>query len=103
MDSTLVQWSQKYSKSQWFLIRTISYSAWRAARGPPSSLLYILIAEVFAISVQSDPKIKGIPVASILHKISQYADDTSLTVVGDESIEGLAYHLHLYEKASEPK
>ena len=56
---------------------------------PLSPLLYILIAEVFAISVRSDPKIKGIPVASIVHKISQYADDTSLTVVGDESIERL--------------
>ena len=48
-------------------------------------------------------KIKGISVASILHKISQYADDTSLTVVGDESIERLAYHLDLYEKASGAK
>ena len=34
---------------------------------PLSPLLYILIAEVFAISVRSDPKIKGIPVASIIH------------------------------------
>ena len=41
--------------------------------------------------------------ADILHKISQYADDTSLTVVGDESIERLAYHLDLYEKASGAK
>ena len=43
---------------------------------PLSPLLYILIAEVFAITVRSDPKIKVIPVASIIHKISQYADDT---------------------------
>ena len=70
---------------------------------PLSPLLYILIAEVFAISVRSDPKIKGIPVHSIIQKISQYADDTSLTVVGDESIERLAYHLDLYEKASGAK
>ena len=53
--------------------------------------------------MRSDPKIKGIPVHSIIHKISQYADDTSLTVVGDESIERLAYHLDLYEKASGAK
>ena len=62
-----------------------------------------MIAEVFAISVRSDPKIKGIPVASIIHKISQYADDTSLTVVGNKSIERLAYHLDLCEKASGAK
>ena len=48
----------------------------------------------------SDPKIKGIPVDSIIHKIS---DDTSLTVVGNESIERLAYHLDLYKKASGAK
>ena len=66
---------------------------------PLSPLLYILIAEVVAISVRSDPKIKGIPVHSIIHKISQYVDDTSLTVAGDESVGRLAYHLDLYEKA----
>ena len=39
----------------------------------------------------------------ILHKISQYADDTSITVVGDESIARLEYHLDLYERASGAK
>ena len=68
-----------------------------------SPFLYILIAEVFAISVRSDPEIKGIPVNNILHKISQYADDTSLTVVGDESTAHLEYHLDLYERASGAK
>ena len=70
---------------------------------PAIQLLYILIAEVFVIFVRSNPKRKGIPVHSIIHKISRYADDTTLTVVGDESIERLAYHLDLYEKASGPK
>ena len=69
----------------------------------PCYYLYILIAEVFAISMHSDSKIKGIPVHSITHKISHYADDTSLTVVGNESIERLAYHLDLYKKASGAK
>ena len=58
---------------------------------------------MFAISVRSDPAIKGIPVNNILHKILQYADDTSLTVVGDESIARLEYHLDLYERASRAK
>ena len=40
---------------------------------------------------------------NILHKISQYADDTSITVVGDESIARLEYHLDLYERASGAK
>ena len=58
---------------------------------------------MFAISVRSDPEIKDIPVNNILHKISEYADDTSLTVVGDESIVCLEYHLGLYERASRAK
>ena len=70
---------------------------------PLSPLLYILIAEVFAISVRSDPEIKGIPMNNILRKISQYADDTSLAVVGDKSIARLEYHLDLYERASGAK
>ena len=77
-------------------------SSWCTTRGPTLPVV-ILIAEVFAISVRSDPEIKGIPADSIIHKISQYADDTSLTVVSNESIERLAYHLDLYEKASGAK
>ena len=70
---------------------------------PLSPLLYILIANVFAIFVRSDPKMKGIPVHSVMHKISQYADDTSLAVVGNESIDRPAYHLDFYEKTSGTK
>ena len=40
---------------------------------------------------------------SIIHNTSQYADDTSLTVADNESIERLAYHLDLYEKVSGAK
>ena len=39
----------------------------------------------------------------IIHKISQYADDTSITVISDESIRRIEHHLSLYEKASGAK
>lgn len=70
---------------------------------PLSPLLYVLVAEVFAISVRQDDSIEGIPVGKIKHKISQYADDTSITVVGNKSIDRIEYHLNLYEKASGAK
>ena len=70
---------------------------------PLSPLLYVLVAEVFAISVRADKQIKGIPLDNIIHKISQYADDTSLTVIGNESINRIEHHLSLYEKASGAK
>ena len=61
------------------------------------------MAEVFAISVRSDKQIKGIPLGDIIHKISQYADDTSITVIGNESIKRIEHHLSLCEKASGAK
>ena len=107
---TFIQWIQLLYSGAKSIVKVNGFLSdpFHTQRGvrqgdPLSPLLYIFIAEVFAISVRADPKIKGIPVASISHKISQYADDTSLTVVGNESIERLAYHLDLYERASGAK
>ena len=63
---------------------------------PLSPLLYILCAEVFALSIRADKEIKGIQINDkVHHKIRQYADDTALTVVGDDSIDSLFPHCHL--------
>ena len=63
---------------------------------PLSPLLYILCAEVFALSIRADKEIKGIQINhEVQHKISQYADDTTLTVVGDDSIDSLFPRCHL--------
>ena len=63
-----------------------------------SPLLYILCAEVFALSIRADNEIKGIQIDDkVRHKISQYADDTTLTVVGDESIDSLFPRCHLHK------
>ena len=63
---------------------------------PLSPLLYILCAEVFALSIHADKEIKGIEINhEVQHKISQYADDTTLTVVGDDSIDSLFPRCHL--------
>ena len=68
---------------------------------PLSPLLYILCAEVFTLSIRADKEIKGIQINhEVQHKISQYADDTTLTVVGDDSIDRVFSHAATYERAS---
>lgn len=47
---------------------------------PLSPLLYVIFAEVFAISIRQNSNIQGIPIPPRLtNKISQYADDTTLS------------------------
>ena len=68
---------------------------------PLSPLLYILCAEVFALSIRADKEIKGIQINDkVHHKISQYADDTTLTVMRDDSIDRVFSHAATYERAS---
>ena len=43
------------------------------------------------------------PLGEIIHKISQYADDTGITVIGYEPIKRIEHHLSLYENASGAK
>ena len=72
----------------------------KAARYPP---LYVLVAEVFALSIRANNNIKGIQINDrTKHKISQYVDDTILTVVGDDSIDWFS-HTVTYECASGAK
>ena len=64
---------------------------------PLSPLLYILCVQVFALSIWADKEIKGIQINhKVQHKISQYADDTTLTVVGDDSIDRAFSHAATY-------
>ena len=66
-------------------------------------LSFSLVAEALTGLIYHRPSGEIPEFLPIIHKISQCADDTSLTVVGDESIERLAYHLDLHEKASGAK
>ena len=47
---------------------------------PLSPLLYVLVAEVLAVNIRANPRIKGLTLpgrSQALSPISQYADDTS--------------------------
>ena len=49
---------------------------------PVASYLFILCTEILAILIKQNTDIKGIFINYNEHKISQYADDTSLTLDG---------------------
>ena len=67
---------------------------------PLSAPLYIITAEILAIAIRLNPEIKGIQIEDIESKLSQYADDTTLTLTGDGSIPALQRTTTQYEQAS---
>uniref|UniRef100_A0A3Q2CLN8 Reverse transcriptase domain-containing protein n=1 Tax=Cyprinodon variegatus TaxID=28743 RepID=A0A3Q2CLN8_CYPVA len=71
---------------------------------PLSSLLYSLVAEPIAILIKQDKNIQGItsPLGGV-SKIFQFADDTTITVVNEDSLTLVLKHLHDYGSASGSK
>ncbi|CAB3997114.1 Hypothetical predicted protein [Paramuricea clavata] len=54
---------------------------------PLSPLLYILVAETIACAIRQDPNIDGLLLPNGSHtKLFQYADDTSIFVMSDQSL-----------------
>ena len=75
---------------------------------PLSGFLYILAAEVLAINIRKNKSIKGFKygmrnLKPLEHKLSQFADDTSVSVSTLKSIEELFKLLKEYEKATNAK
>jgi len=73
---------------------------------PLSPLLYIISAEVLASNIRACPRIKGFPLPGsppVSSAICQYADDTTLTVITEDSILAIFDIYSLYEDASGAK
>ena len=71
---------------------------------PLSSYLFILCAEIMAIKIRENPKIKGIKVLHSEHEISQFADDTSVILDGsEESLNETLLELEWFKKISGTK
>ena len=68
---------------------------------PLSPYLFILCAEIMAIKIRENPKIKGIKVLHSEHEISQFADDTSVILDGsEESLNETLLELEWFKKIS---
>lgn len=75
----------------------------KAVLCPPPPLLHVLVSEVLAVNIRSNPRIKGLSLPNVprsLSPISQYADDTSLVVTSDYAILACFEVYHLYERGS---
>ena len=73
---------------------------------PLSPLLYVLVAEVLACNIRTNPSICGLSLpcfASVLQCISQYADDTSLVVTSDQAISEVFEVYRVFENGSGAK
>ncbi|MEL6802457.1 MAG: reverse transcriptase family protein, partial [Bacteroidota bacterium] len=66
----------------------------------PSSLLYVLTAEVLANSIRKDSQIRGIRIRGREKKIGGFADDTQGFLTSDASITRFLGEVSLFERAS---
>ena len=67
---------------------------------PPSSLLYIITAEVLANAVRKDSQIKGLRIRGREKKIGGYADDVQGYLTTDDSIRRFMALVELFGQAS---
>ena len=56
---------------------------------PLSPYLFLLVVEIMAICIRENPKIEGIQIGEVEHKISQLADDNIIFVKNFKSNTGL--------------
>ena len=66
---------------------------------PLSPYIFILCAEVLATTIRKDNEVKGITVGSTECKLSQYADDTTLILDGNQN--SLQRSFYILEKFGE--
>ena len=69
----------------------------------PSSLIYVMVAEVLACQIRKNTEIKGISIDGVEKKIGGYADDTQCFVSKVESLGPLLGEIRLFERSSGAK
>ncbi len=93
---------ESYSKAINFgyVTREINISRGTRQGDSVSPYLFLLAVEVLAIAVRNNKDIEGVPACGREYKLMQYADDTTLTLKGESSLESLWKLLKNFGKLS---
>ena len=67
---------------------------------PASPIIFLLIAEALTRAVVRDSKLRGVTIAGIEYKITQFADDTQLILRGYKYLRRMWEILGQYENAT---
>ena len=70
---------------------------------PLSPILYTIFSEALTRCIFNDPEIEGPDILGGLPVVSQFADDTTIGAIGDQSIFAIFRALYLFERASGAK
>ena len=105
---SLINWVNVFYSSAESCVLNNGWASYffRLSRGvrqgcPLSPYLFIISAEILANAIRENPSVKGITVNKTEIKLSQYADDTTLTLDGSErSFQEAMRMLEFFEKAS---
>ena len=90
-------------KNNGFFSREIPMSAGIRQGCPVSALLFILASEMLAIKIRTNKSIKGILCNDREYKISQYADDSNLTVADILSIDNALDEIERFSYVAGPR
>ena len=78
MDRSILKGHNLNSHTKWSLVILLSNKSWLPPRGSSVSLYLYNLCRILANKIGSNKNIKRINVGNSEHKISQYADDTSI-------------------------
>ena len=68
--------------------------------GPASNALFLVVAELLAIAIRTDPQIRGVSYKEILSVLNQFADDLDVFLNDVESIERVLCRFHEFQQST---
>ena len=77
-------WLNLKNYIKWPLLHTLPTRKRLQAGDPISPYLFIICSEILALAIKKDKKLEGTKLSKKEHKLSQYADDTTVFLKASE-------------------